>query len=123
MSLQISNLLVMVISHIPVVYLYKHCVLKADVIFAGVFLASSFCVMHESSYSSNAESSSPLVAWSPRMMCLIVTMVVAGFLVQKSFADICAKTKASFKTLVLEEAATGCTSSQFTWTIYYCVHS
>ena len=66
----------MVILHI--VHLYKQCVLKADGnILAVVFLAPSypFCVVPESSYSSNAEISSPLVAW------------------------------ASFKTLVLEEAA------------------
>ena len=66
----------MVILHI--VHLYKQCVLKADGnILAVVFLASSypFCVVPESSYSSNAESSSPLVAW------------------------------ASFKTLMLEKAA------------------
>ena len=58
-----------------VLYLYIQCLLKVDgSILAAVFLTSSFCVAPESSYSSNAESNSLLVAWSSN--CSIAASIV-----------------------------------------------
>ena len=48
------------------------CLLRVDgSILAGVFLASSFCVVPESSYSSNAAISTLVVVWS--LNCSIAT--------------------------------------------------
>ena len=67
------------------------CFLRVDgSILAGVFLISSFCVVPESSYSSNAASSSLLVAWYSNC---------------SSAASSTKSTIASFKTSSLEEAA------------------
>ena len=58
-NFHISNLLVTTKMHI----VHIQCLIKGSIL-AGVFLTSSFCVVPESSYSSNAAVSSLLVAWS-----------------------------------------------------------
>ena len=58
-NFHISNLLVATKTHI----VHTQCLVEGSIL-PGVFLTSSFCVVPESSYSSNAAVSSLLVAWS-----------------------------------------------------------
>ena len=64
------------------VHLYIQFLLRVDgSILAGVFLTSSFfCVVPESSYSSNEESSSLLVAYSSNCSVQLVALSECGFI-------------------------------------------
>ena len=66
-NFHISNLLVTTKMHI----VHIQCLVEGSIL-AGVFLTSSFCVVPQSSYSSNAAVSSLLVAWSSTVLLQLV---------------------------------------------------
>ena len=76
-NFHISNLLVIVI-YMHIVHI--QCLLRVDgSTLAGVFLTSSFCVVPESSYSSNEASGSLLVAWYTQTLVAPSQQCMASF--------------------------------------------